>query len=271
MQTGIQFYTFIDWIKQNKVEEALELAAQSGADGVEFFSYLDVPEGTKALTMRKALNNAGIVCCGCHNHLKPLLNNLDFIMEYNYTLGNKNVLCHWLIEKEERGSRDNYLRAADAFNNIAAKLKKNGFDFSFHNHGFEFEEVFDGERGYDILLKNTDPYLVGFELHIGALPMFGLDIADYIRNVLGRRLKLLHVHTKTFAPKKDPPPPPPPGKEKDPAYFPFELAPFDSAPAIKEGRKLDVPWAILESMYMPFDYEELKRDVELVRALGRKD
>ncbi|MDR3119736.1 MAG: sugar phosphate isomerase/epimerase [Clostridiales bacterium] len=252
MKTGIQFYMFIELIKQNKVEEAIELAAQSGVDGVEFFSYLDLPEGTKPLTLRKALNNAGVVCCGCHNHLKPLLENLDFIMEYNYILGNKNVLCHWLIEKTERGSKENYLRAADAFNKIAFKLKQNGFDFSFHNHGFEFEEVFDGQRGHDILLKNTDPHLVGFELHIGALPPFGLDIVDYIKNVLGYRLKLLHVHTKTFGPN-------------------MSLVDFDSAPAIKASRELGVPWAILESMYKPFDYEQLKADVSWVRQTGNKD
>jgi sugar phosphate isomerase/epimerase len=252
MKTGIQFYMFIELIKQNKVEEAIELAARSGVDGVEFFSYLDLPEGTKPLMLRQALNSAGIVCCGCHNHLKPLTENLDFVMEYNYILGNKNVLCHWLIEKEERGSRENYLRAADSFNKVAYKLKKNGFDFAFHNHGFEFEEVFEGERGYDILLKNTDPQLVGFELHIGALPMFGLDIVDYINNVLGRRLKLLHVHTSTFGPNRT-------------------IERFDSVPAIKASRLLDVPWAILESMYFPFDYEQLKSDVSLVRFAGNRD
>jgi sugar phosphate isomerase/epimerase len=178
--------------------------------------------------------------------LSPLLNNLDHVMEYNYTVGNKVILCHFLLP-EERGSKDKYLFAAESFNKIAATLKHNGFDFAYHNHDFEFREVFDGKCGMDLIVENTDPHLVGLELHIGQLAQFDLDPVAYIKK-LGRRVQLLHVH----------------------AFSGKDNAPFDSIPALKAARELDVPWAILENVYpIPIDFARVKQDVASIRDAAK--
>jgi len=170
------------------------------------------------------------------------------VMEYNYVLGNDTVLCHFLKE-DERGSKDKYLFAAESFNKIAATLKRNGFHFAYHNHDFEFREVFDGKCGMDLLVEHTDPHLVAFELHIGQLPKFGLDVPGYVRK-LGRRIKLLHVH----------------------AYIEKPDEPFDSKPAIDVARGLDVPWAILENVYpLPVDGAYVKQTVNAIRDFARGD
>ena len=240
MKVGMQLYSLSPLINEGKFEKAVKMACASGIDGLELYSYYDVP----ALTYRKLMNEAGVVCCGTHNHWTPLRDDLDHVMEYNYVLGNKTIICHYLLE-EERGSRENYLRVAESLNEIGAKLKKNGFDLLYHNHDFEFREVFDGKRGMDLLLENTDPYLVGIELHIGQLPQFQIDIPGYIQE-LGRRIKVLHVHAFQ-------------GEE-----------PFDSGTAVEVGKTLDVPWAVLENVYpVDCDIERLRRDVDTLRAMER--
>lgn len=240
MKVGMQLYSLSSIVNAGKEEEAVRLACASGIDGLELYGDYKTP----AITYRKLLNEAGVVCSGTHNHLAPLRDDLDRVMEYNYVLGNKTIICHWLNE-EDRGSRDNYLRVADSLNEIAVKLRKNGFDLLYHNHDFELREVFDGKRGYDLLVENLDPLLVGFELHIGQLPPFGLDIPEFIRG-LGRRLKILHVHAF--------------GND----------GPFDSGPAVALGRELDVSWAVLENVY-PENVEpaRVRGDVEALRAMTR--
>lgn len=240
MKVGMQFYSFSPLVEAGKFEEAMQMACRSGIDGLELYSLYDIP----ALTYRKSLNAAGVSCVGTHNLWARLRDNLDSVMEYNYILGNDTVLCHYLLE-EERGSRDNYLRVAESLNHIAGILKRNGFQFLYHHHDFEFAEVFDGKSGMDLLLENTDPNLMGIQLHIGQLPNFGIDIPGYMKK-LGGRIKMLHVHAFN-------------GEE-----------PFDSGPAVETGRELGIPWALLENVY-PADVklERVQADVEQLRAMAR--
>jgi len=241
MKVGVQFYSFKPEIDAGGFDKALDLAARCGVEGVELFSLYDIP----AITYRKALNEAGVVCYGTHNHLQPLVKDLDHVMEYNYALGNPMVICHFLLP-DERGTRDKWLQVAEALNKAAAILKRNGFEFSYHNHDFEFGEVFDGECGLDILLNNTDPYLVGVELHIGQLEKFGIDQAEYVKK-LGRRLKVLHVHT-----------------------FGMGGAPYDSASAIRAAKELDVGWAVVENVFpAPTDVAAVKKSIDTIRDLTR--
>ena len=41
-----------------------------------------------------------------------------------------------------------------------------GLQFFYHNHDFEFSNRFNGRPTYDILLEETDPDLVKFELDL---------------------------------------------------------------------------------------------------------
>jgi len=241
MKVGVQFYSFKPEIDAGGFDKALDMAARCGVEGVELFNMYDIP----AIKYRKALNEAGVVCYGTHNLLAPLVNDLDHVMEYNYALGNPMIVCCFLLP-DERGTKDKWLYAAESMNKAAAILKHNGFEFSYHNHDFEFGEVFDGECGLDILLNNTDPHLFGIQLHIGQLSKFGLDQAEYVKK-LGRRLKVLHVHT-----------------------FGMGGAPYDSASAIKAAKDLDVEWAIVENVFQaPTDICAVKASVGTIRDLTR--
>jgi sugar phosphate isomerase/epimerase len=109
-------------------------------------------------------------------------------MEYCYVLGTEDVACHWL-ENSHRGSLENYLNHAKTFNKIASEYKKNGFNFYYHNHAFEFQEVFNGKYAMDIMLENTDPALFSMQFHFAGLPA-DLDPVKYINKLGGRLLKL---------------------------------------------------------------------------------
>lgn len=90
------------------------------------------------------------------------------------------------------GTLDDYKRMAAKFNTIGALCKDAGLKLAYHNHNFEFKDQGNGLTGYDILLKETDPNLVGFELDIFWAVNAGLNPVDMFKQNPGR-YKMFHV------------------------------------------------------------------------------
>ena len=183
---GYQLYGVRDMLAEDP-DSTMKLVSKLGFEGVEYSGMTDTP----AITFRLLQNKYNLVCCGIHYGLTEYLQTgLIPKMEYNYVLGNKDIACHWL-DPPQRGSLENYLSHAQKFNEYAPVLKSNGFNFYYHNHGFEFTDIFDGKFAMDIMLENTDPALFLMELHIAGIPA-GTDVVEYI-NKLGGRLLKLHI------------------------------------------------------------------------------
>jgi sugar phosphate isomerase/epimerase len=82
---------------------------------------------------------------------------------------------------------DEVKRTAEQFNRIGELCKAGGIKFGYHNHHSELGRV-DGEVIYDLLLRNTDPKLVFFQMDLGHVVNGGGDILAYLRNYPGRFL-----------------------------------------------------------------------------------
>jgi sugar phosphate isomerase/epimerase len=77
------------------------------------------------------------------------------------------------------------------FNRAAEICKQGGVKFAFHNHTEVFKEI-DGELILDLLIKNTDPELVFFQLDLGHAVNGGGDCVHYLRNY-PNRIALWHA------------------------------------------------------------------------------
>jgi sugar phosphate isomerase/epimerase len=77
-------------------------------------------------------------------------------------------------------------------NEIGAKTKAAGLQYTYHNHNYEFEKLPDGGYGYDILVNKTDRDLVKFEIDCGWMCAAGADPIAYFKNYPGR-FKMIHV------------------------------------------------------------------------------
>ncbi|MDR2804078.1 MAG: sugar phosphate isomerase/epimerase [Dysgonamonadaceae bacterium] len=82
---------------------------------------------------------------------------------------------------------DGVKRTAEQFNRIGELCKAGGVKFGYHNHHSEFQPV-DGQIVFDLLLRNTDPELVFFQMDLGHVLNGGGDILAYMRNFPGRFL-----------------------------------------------------------------------------------
>ena len=181
---GYQLYG-IRQLLQADADGTMKAVSSCGIEGVEYSGMTDTP----AITFRLLQNKHNLVCCGIHHGLTEWLQKGPlFQMEYSYVLGNPDLSCHWL-DPPQRGSLENYLSHAKYFNQLASELKRNGFNFYYHNHQFEFQDVYNGKYAMDIMLENTDPALFSMEFHFTGVPA-DLNIVKYIEKLGGRLLKL---------------------------------------------------------------------------------
>jgi sugar phosphate isomerase/epimerase len=84
-----------------------------------------------------------------------------------------------------------YRRMAGLANAIGTQAKRAGVTFTLHNHNMEFRQI-DGTTGFDLLLQETDPALVGLEMDCGWVRVAGADPVRYLKNHPGR-FPLLHI------------------------------------------------------------------------------
>ncbi len=106
------------------------------------------------------------------------------------TVGHRYLILPWLAE-EDRGSLEGYRALVQEMNQLGLACQEAGIRFGYHNHEFEFETV-DGGRPFDVLLNETDPALVTFELDLFWTTHGGGDVLSYFETHPGR-FALCHV------------------------------------------------------------------------------
>jgi len=96
-------------------------------------------------------------------------------------------------------------RTAELANHIGEQARRVSLQYVYHNHDFEFADQGDGAIGYDLLLRETDPQLVKFEIDCGWMTLGGRDPRAYFARY-PHRFPMIHV--KDFLPAPAGPRPP---------------------------------------------------------------
>jgi sugar phosphate isomerase/epimerase len=96
---------------------------------------------------------------------------------------------------------DDYKKMADDFNKQGEICKKNGIRFAFHNHDMSFREQ-KGEYPQDVLMANTDPSLVDYEMDIYWVVAAGADPEAWLKKY-PNRFTTCHIKDRAKKPKSD--------------------------------------------------------------------
>lgn len=103
-------------------------------------------------------------------------------------IGMKYLICpHIGMQK----SADEFKKVADEFNKCGDICKKNGLRFGYHNHDYSFTPV-DGQLPQDIMMQNTNPDTVDFEMDIYWVVTAGADPGAWMKKY-PNRFRLCHV------------------------------------------------------------------------------
>ena len=87
---------------------------------------------------------------------------------------------------------DDWHRTAEQLNGFGRALQREGLKFGYHNHNPEFAPLPGDTNGYQILMQETDPKVVSFELDIGWAAAAGQDPVQLMTQHKGR-ITQLHV------------------------------------------------------------------------------
>ncbi|MDZ4792977.1 MAG: sugar phosphate isomerase/epimerase [Bacteroidota bacterium] len=90
---------------------------------------------------------------------------------------------------------DEYKQFAESLNANAAICKKNGIRFAYHNHNQSFTTI-NGEFPQEVLMQNTDPSLVDFEMDMYWVVTAGQDPVAWLKKY-PNRFRLCHVKDRT--------------------------------------------------------------------------
>jgi sugar phosphate isomerase/epimerase len=86
---------------------------------------------------------------------------------------------------------DIWKRTAETLNQRGEALRPLGIGVAYHNHNLDFAPI-GKTTGWEILWRETQANLVGFEVDIGWVQLAGLDPERFLEKAHGR-VKLLHV------------------------------------------------------------------------------
>jgi sugar phosphate isomerase/epimerase len=189
---GVQLYSVRTECEKD-LPGTIKAVAKMGYKGVEFAGYY----GRDAKTLRKLLDDVGLVCCGTHTAINTLLDDeLPKTIEFNQTIGNEFLIVPSLPE-EYRKTLEDWHKTAQLFNELSDKVKPFDMLVGYHNHGVEFQPV-DGEIPWDIFFGRTKKDVV-MQLDTGNAMSGGGDPVVFLKRYPGRAKT---VHIKPFSKAK---------------------------------------------------------------------
>jgi sugar phosphate isomerase/epimerase len=176
---GLQLYTVRAEMERD-LEETLQRVREIGYGEVEFAGYF----GRSPAAVRAALGAAGLDAPAAHVGFDTLGDLWRETLEAAATVGHRWVVVPWIPEPA-RTDLDGYRRVAERFNRAGEAAREVGLSFAYHNHDFEFEP--ESERvPFDVLLEETDPALVAFELDVYWAVRGGADPVECFARFPGR-------------------------------------------------------------------------------------
>lgn len=184
---GLQLYT-VRTLMEKDVEGTLRAVAGIGYTEVEFAGYYNRPPAA----LRATLDAAGLRAPAAHIPLDTLRSGLPAALDAAAVLGHEYIVCPFVMPADR--TADTFHRLAAEFNGFARACQARGMRFAYHNHDFEFaaNSGGNGRTAYDVLLAETDPALVQFEIDLYWATKAGRDLVALFTAHPGR-FALCHV------------------------------------------------------------------------------
>ncbi|HSK28032.1 MAG TPA: sugar phosphate isomerase/epimerase [Jiangellales bacterium] len=204
-KVSIQLWTFAEYVGFGtdaatiaRLEEVLSSLSEMGYRNVEPFTL----SGLSAEEYRALLDKYGLKAPARHVDVGTPENPADIeaIIEENRILGVKYFGSGSTpIFPPIYTTEAEWIAYAEYLDAIGAVARKAGQTLMVHNHDIEFETVFGDQTVFDILVANTDPRNVVFQLDLYWATNGGADPVDLLERY-GKRIQLFHVKDMAAGP-----------------------------------------------------------------------
>ena len=190
--------------------ETLNRIKKAGYDGIELNGFMIRPTSFLVRMMTKMagmpvgkggnydwaslVKQAGLQVVSVHEDLGTIQREPDTVVAEAENFGTDKVVITGMY-RFDYSDRSSVLKLAHDLNEAGENLKKSGIQLLYHNHNCEFRKVEPGKTAYDLLIENTDPDLVGFELDSYWPTEAGVSAISLMKK-LGGRMKLYHINDR---------------------------------------------------------------------------
>jgi sugar phosphate isomerase/epimerase len=170
---GLQLFTVREPLTKD-VAGTIKKIAGIGYEDCETYGYDPVQGkyyGLTAPAFKQLLaENNMVTTSGHYDFTKFFDKPADAIMRYTdqciegaHAVGHRYITWPWLDPAFR--SLENFRLLSEKLNAIGERVNKAGLGFAYHNHDFEFKDH-DGENGYNIIMRETDPALVKLQMDL---------------------------------------------------------------------------------------------------------
>ncbi len=186
---GLQLWSVRSRLEADLAGTLAEIKAW-GIDEVEAAGYA----GRTSAEFAAALAAAGLRCRSMHVGWELLEAKLDEQLKDADVIGATTLINPSLPHADRVATREEILRAADAFGKWSRRCRAAGKRFGYHTHGHEFGPAPEGTL-FDLLAKEVGPE-VGFEIDVFWAVMGGADPVTLMGRYPGR---FWYTHLKDMA------------------------------------------------------------------------
>jgi len=206
---GLELYTVAKEVTAD-LDGSFARIAQIGYKQVEVSGYY----GHTPAELRAACDRHGLLCRSMHAQGQPAraaadasFTDLPKLIDDAKTLGVKYVVLPMVplrldfkssaltmdsfMDAVRRVTVEDWKACAQLLNEKGEQLARAGLKIGYHNHNIEFAPI-GNTTPYEILMQETNPSVVTFELDVGWVASAGLDPITLIKRHRGR-FQLMHV------------------------------------------------------------------------------
>ena len=186
---GLQLWSLRDQTKAD-VPAALDWVKARGITEVETAGTGNLP----AEEFSKLLKDRGLKAVSAHMGYEALTKDLAGSIKTAKTLGVKYVMTAWIPHGKEGLTAELAHKAAADFSKWGEAFRAEGITYGYHPHGFEFVALPSegGKTAFDILVGETKPEFVSFEMDVFWVFHAGIDPAALLKKH-SNRWSLIHV------------------------------------------------------------------------------
>jgi sugar phosphate isomerase/epimerase len=195
MPIGIQLYTLRSLLEHD-FDGTLARVAEIGYREVEFAGYYD----RTPAQVREVLQRTGLSAPSAHIPYPASDDAWARALDEARTIGHAWVVIPWL-DQSLRRTPDDWTRFAQRLNQLGTRAKSVGLRLAYHNHDFELASNPSGGTHLDLLLAQTDPQLVDYEMDVYWVTKAGAHPLAFMAKYPGR-FPLLHLKDATAAPER---------------------------------------------------------------------
>jgi sugar phosphate isomerase/epimerase len=184
-QISLQLYTVREETARD-MPATLRRISEIGYPAVEFAGFGSL----SAEDLSNILDNLGLRASGAHVPFDSWETDPESVITDMHTLDCAHAILP-MAPPEQHGDESAVATLAGSLNRWGELCRQEGVTFSYHNHDFEFAPL-GGTTMWDVLVRETDPELVYFELDLYWVRYGGADPEPLLSD-LGDRIPLVHL------------------------------------------------------------------------------